>query len=350
MSFRSSPLDNPINWSFGVGRLWGINIRVHVVLVVVGAVMVFQSAFAAQSGEVARAILNGVGQSLILFIVVLVHEFGHCYGARRTGGEADEVLLWPLGGLAMVSPPHHPRAHLITTIGGPIVHPAIGAAAAAIIVWEAKDGQAIPWNPLHPFTPVSGAYYVSELHRWMSYVFGINYVMLLFNLVPMYPLDGGRILQALLWPRMGFVQSTQLATFVGMVGAVGLAVFGIVTKEWTTLGIAVFGYFECWRMRQAIQAGAYSDEPTFGYDFSKGFGAFKDTDHGRGGQMGFFARRRARRALERERREAAAIEERQRRIDAILQKVHRDGMHSLTAAERRFLAEETERQRSNQLR
>ncbi|MCH7765652.1 MAG: M50 family metallopeptidase [Acidobacteria bacterium] len=59
----------------------------------------------------------------ILFVVVLVHEFGHCFGARYTGGEADEILIWPLGGLAYASPPHNAKAHMITTVAGPAFMP-----------------------------------------------------------------------------------------------------------------------------------------------------------------------------------------------------------------------------------
>jgi Zn-dependent protease len=349
MTRSPRPLDNPINWSFAIGRLWGITIRVHLFLVFGALLLISQSLKDAGPNELGAALVRGLGSSLMLFVLVLIHEFGHCYGARYVGGEANEVLLWPLGGLAMTSPPHTPRAHLITTICGPIVHPIFCLISGAVLVWLTRRIAAVPLNPFHPFDPVAGDIYYTRAQGWVAYFFGLNYFMLLINLVPMFPLDGGRIFQALLWMRMGFVRSMELASGIGMVGAVGLGVVGILGQGWIAVGVAVFGYLTCWQMRQAIRAGMFFDEGGFGQEFAHGYGAFGEQERPRTIRLGYFARRRARKALERERREAAALQDRRRRIDDILLKVHREGMHALTPAEKRLLNEETERQRTDHL-
>ncbi|HEY3245937.1 MAG TPA: site-2 protease family protein [Phycisphaerae bacterium] len=349
MTRSPRPLDNPINWSFAIGRMWGITIRVHLLLLLALLPLIDHALKARQHTPLSTGLAYAFGSFAMLFVLVLIHEFGHCFGARYVGGEADEVLLWPLGGLAMVSPPHNPRAHLITAICGPVVHPIFCVLSAGLLIWLTERTGAVPLNPLHPFDPIAPDVYLTTAQVWVAYFFGLNYVMLLFNLVPMFPLDGGRIFQALLWPRLGFVRSMELASGIGMFGAMALGIFGVLAQAWNALGIAVFGYITCWHTRQSIRAGMFFEEGGFGAEFGPGFGGYSERERPRTIRLGYFARRRARKALERERREATALQERRRRIDDILLKVHRHGMPSLTPAERRLLSEETERQRTDNL-
>src|ERR671938_109394 len=104
---------DPLTWSFPVGRLFGINIRVHLFFPIVAVGLILREAFlkdALPSLWAVAALLMG-----LLFVSVLLHEFGHCFGARAVDGDANEVLLWPLGGLAYTEVPQTPRATLITT-------------------------------------------------------------------------------------------------------------------------------------------------------------------------------------------------------------------------------------------
>src|SRR5437588_265833 len=117
---------DPFTWSFPLGQLFGISIRIHVLLPLLILGLVARVAFddAAIPGTwIDAAMLMG-----LLCVSVLLHEFGHCFAARQMDGEANEVLLWPLGGLARVDLPHSPRAHFITALAGPVVNIVICAA------------------------------------------------------------------------------------------------------------------------------------------------------------------------------------------------------------------------------
>ena len=213
----SQHTDNPINWSFAIGRLFGIRIKLHLFFLIFVGLYIIRYALDGQ-------FLYGVGVTVTLFSIVLLHEFGHCFGARFTGGEADEILLWPLGGLASVNPPHNAGAHMITTVAGPSVNVVICAVCSAILVlWTGSLG-GVPWNPLHPMLPADLTLLatVTEPQIWLMRFFGLSYFLLLINLLPIFPFDGGRIVQAWLWPKKGYVASMELATGTGMVGAIAI--------------------------------------------------------------------------------------------------------------------------------
>src|SRR5262249_47529013 len=113
-------MQDPFAWSIPFGRLFGVTIRIHILFPLVTFALILRFAFETQAiphAWVDLALLEG-----ILFLTVLLHEFGHCFGARAVNGDAQEILMWPLGGLAYVDIPHTPRAHFITTICGPAVN------------------------------------------------------------------------------------------------------------------------------------------------------------------------------------------------------------------------------------
>lgn len=340
----SSARDNPMTWSLRIGSVFRISVRLHL-LFLLGAIYLI---FSSSRDDGLRGALYGAGAAFMLFFLVLLHEFGHCWGARRSGGEADEVLLWPLGGLASVRPRHTPHAHLVTTLAGPAVNAILGALAASILITLGGSLGAVPWNPLHPFDPVdpsAGLY--GPAGMWLRIFFGLNYVMVLFNLLPMYPMDGGRVLHAILWPRKGIREATLTATFVGMVGAVAFGLLGFMTEEMLLVALAMFGYLTCYMERQAAKHGYLMErEDELGYDFSKGYAAFEDEPPAEPAKPGFFKRRKLARQAARAARAAAEEARLRERVDEILAKVHKQGLKSLTAEERRILEKETERQRA----
>ena len=346
MNGRSRALDNPMNWSFGVGRLFQINLRVHV-LFVFGAIIVL----ARSLGESGGGLADGAIQIALLFLIVLIHEFGHCFGCRSAGGEATEILMWPLGGLAYVAPPHNWRAHLATTVAGPAVNVVFCLLTAVVLVAWTGSIAAVPWNPLNPFRPLAfDGFSLSawSVQYWLVVFFGLNYMLLLFNLLPVYPLDGGRALQNLLWPRMGFARSTSLASGIGMVGAIVFGLAGVLTEQYLLLFIAVFGYMTCWQQRRQLQMMGEMETGPFGYDFSQGYTSLEQANGASPKEPGFLERRRMQKEARRRARAQREAEERAARLDQVLTKVREHGLASLTSGERRFLEEETQRRQATE--
>ena len=351
--FRTErPLDNPLNWSFRAGRLFGIDIRVHVAFVICAIILVWMEIPkepGAYSPPLGRVLVDALGTYAILFFIVLLHEFGHCFGARHTGGEADEILLWPLGGLASTSPPHHPTAHLITTVAGPVVNVLLCAICTAVLIFWTGSLGGVPWNPLHPTTPVDTSIYLaaSDAQLWTMRFFGISYFLLLVNLLPIFPFDGGRIVQALLWPSKGYKASMGIATTTGMIGAAVVGLFGLFTeKSWLLLMIAIFGYMSCYQTRRMLREFEEFGGGELDHALSRGYGSFDGGEEPAERKPGFFERRRLRKSAERAERERQRREEHEQAVEAVLRKISESGIGSLTPRERRVLEEETERQRS----
>jgi Zn-dependent protease len=258
-----------------------------------------------------------------LFTLVLLHEFGHCVACRGTGGAANEILMWPLGGLAYCLPPNRWQAHLVTAGGGPAVNVVLGL-AFALVLGPATGrwwGVAVP----NPFD-FGGLYEVGPSWPLMALYIAahLNLVLLLFNLLPIFPLDGGRIAQALLWPKLGYARSMRYAVRVGYGGAVGLLIAGLALQMWMLAGIAIFGGITCWITHKQLQ-------------FTEDVLGFGPPDAPESPP----SRRRQRRAERRARQEA----EEQRRVDAILHKIHESGLQSLTRPEKRLLHRTTQQKR-----
>ena len=293
--------------------------------------------------------MTALGFYGLLFLLVLLHEFGHCYGCRRTGGEATEILLWPLGGLASVNPTPEPRAHMVTTLAGPAVNVVLGTLTAVVLViWLGGLG-AVPINPLSTL-PVDSSLWgeMNTAQVWTARFFSLNYMLVLFNLLPIFPFDGGRVLQVALWPRKGYEQSLLIATGVGMAGAVALGLFGLFSGASSLLlMLAVFGYFTCWQTRQQVRMGDPGLEASYGRSpYAESLGLDDESRR----PPGFFERRREAKAQRQAERAQQAELERREAVDAVLRKVSTHGIESLTPRERRTLEQETHRQQTTSAR
>src|SRR5438876_8210872 len=113
---------DPLSWSIPLVRVFGITVRVHVFFPLVALGIILRVHFLKDNPPQSKLWIDAAVMVGLLFVAVLLHEFGHCFGARLVGGDAHEVLLWPLGGLAAVDVPHTPRAHFLTTAAGPLVN------------------------------------------------------------------------------------------------------------------------------------------------------------------------------------------------------------------------------------
>ncbi len=199
-----------MQWSFRVGRLGGTDVKIHVTFLALVAWWAF-SAWA-EGGSAAAA--EAVVFLLALFSCVLLHEFGHILMARRFGVRTPDVILLPIGGLARLERmPDEPKQELLIAAAGPAVTLAI---ALALFAGLRLAGAPMDGSSLEP-----GHAGLAQQVMW------VNVVLLLFNLLPIFPMDGGRMLRALLAMRLGLQRATRVAAKVGQAGAVVLGLWGL---------------------------------------------------------------------------------------------------------------------------
>ncbi len=207
--FRLAGIDLYLHWSWFLVAVYGISNRV---------------------GRYSSPVWP-VLEYLALFLIVLLHEFGHALACRHVGGRAEQIVLWPLGGVAYVAPPPRPGATLWSIVAGPLVNVALApvltilAVAAGAFGWEAA---------------------VPNGYRFIVALCWINWALLIFNLLPIYPLDGGQILQSLLWFVLGRARSLMVTTVIGFIGAGALILVAIWARDAWFGFLCVFILLNCW--------------------------------------------------------------------------------------------------------
>jgi Zn-dependent protease len=178
-----------------------------------------------------------VMEYLALFLIVMLHEFGHALACRQVGGTANQIMLWPLGGVAYVNPPPRPGATLWSIAAGPLVNVALLPILFGLGMLSRSSG----WAEAMP-----------NFHALLRAVWFINLGLLIFNMLPIYPLDGGQILRSLLWFVLGRARSLMVAAIIGLLGVAGMLILAVWTKSVWFGVLAVFILMNCWgRLRQA---------------------------------------------------------------------------------------------------
>src|SRR5262245_1765101 len=165
-----------------------------------------------------------IAEYVTLFGIVLLHEFGHALACRSVGGRADRIVLWPLGGVAYVSPPPRPGAVLWSIAAGPLV---TGILLPVTVGLGGAAGLA-GWDQTLP------------AFRFLISVMVIYLGLLIFNLLPIYPLDGGQILQALLWFVIGRERSLRVVSMIGMAAGAAFVGLALYRQDLWLLVICVF--------------------------------------------------------------------------------------------------------------
>lgn len=229
--------------SFRLFRFSGITVFLHWSWFVVA-----YYEFAIRQGRYSSPLWNAL-EYCALFLIVLLHEFGHSLACRQVGGQADQIVLWPLGGVAYVAPPPRPGATLWSIAAGPLVNVAL----VPVFILLGVVSRSLGWTETMP-----------DFGRFLGMVTYINLALLIFNILPIFPLDGGQILRALLWYPLGRARSMQVAVIVGFVGCAVLAAAAL--WQWSSdrggsrnalwLGIlAAFMFSNClsgWKHAQAL--------------------------------------------------------------------------------------------------
>lgn len=212
-----------MKWSFKIATLRGIEVRMHLTfLILLGFVALSHW----RLGHAPEQIVAAVAFILALFACVVLHELGHAVTAARYGIETRDITLLPIGGVARLERmPEQPRQELWVALAGPAVNVVI---AGALFVILALTGQLAP---LASLSVTTGPF----LERLMI----VNVFLALFNLLPAFPMDGGRVLRAALATRLEYAHATQLAASIGQALSLVLAVVGFLYNPFL-LFIALF--------------------------------------------------------------------------------------------------------------
>lgn len=331
---------NFLNWTFPLFRIFGIPVRCHWFYPVLVVMYILRGPIEGR-GDVG---MMTAWLALImagLFVTTLIHELGHCFMARAVGGHADQILLWPLGGLSFVGHGGAPRDDIKIAAAGPLAQLPLATAAIGILL---ALGNPWHWDYInifgdwYPFYPPREFFW----HNFLLGFFKLQLVLILINLVvPAYPLDGGRILTNFLLMRYGRDRAAILITYFSIPVGLAITIWGFLQRELLIGFMGVWILFEAWQIRRLAQMGEIEAHPMFGQGAPQ-FDYMPDRPRPRP-RPGFFARWRQRRAEKRALREARESQRAREKVDAVLEKVSREGLGSLTADERKVLDDASRR-------
>jgi Zn-dependent protease len=202
-----------------LGQVAGITLYLHWTWFLVAYIEI------TQRREAYPSVAWNVAEYLALFGIVLLHELGHSLACRQVGGKAEYIVLWPLGGVAVVNPPPRPGAHLWSIAAGPLVN---------VVLLPVTIGLCL----LVPHVAPPGL--VEEVGSLCLAVAIINFGLLVFNLLPVYPLDGGQILYSLLWFVLGRVRALRVSCVLGLLAAAAAFVLALSHQDVWLIILAVF--------------------------------------------------------------------------------------------------------------
>ena len=225
-----------MSWSIPLGRILGTEIRLHLTFLLLLAWIAV--AHGSQGG--APAAVQGVVFICLIFACVLLHEFGHVLAARRYGIATPDITLLPIGGVARLERiPENPGEELVVALAGPAVNVVI-----AVLLLLALGG--VP-----PMETVAGL--ENPRLGMVERLFWVNVTLVVFNLIPAFPMDGGRVLRALLGYRLGHRRATEIAATVGQVVAFGLGFLGLVGGAPLLVFVALFVWLGAGAEAQAVK-------------------------------------------------------------------------------------------------
>lgn len=230
-----------MRWSWRIGKLFGIDVAIHATFVILLAWVALSNYL--KLGRIEDAVM-GVGLTLAVFGSVVLHELGHALMARRFGIATRDITLLPIGGVARLERmPERPSQELMVAAAGPAVSFALWGALAAVAQVAA--------GPVAPAGPLGSVPLVAQLAQ-------INLVLAVFNLLPAFPMDGGRMLRALLAWRGDYVRATRTAATIGQALAMGLGLLGLFTNPLLVV-VAMFVWIGAAGEASAVEARALLD-------------------------------------------------------------------------------------------
>ena len=340
----SGPFGGLLTRSVRLGRPFGVEVRLYVLAAVL-LPLLFLHWFQPIAATGLERIALSAFAFLALYTIVWTHEMGHVAMARRFHIQTPLITLSPIGGLAHLGARvPTPRIDLWVTLAGPAVH----------LVWLAVLWPIRRWAP-YDLVLVEG-WNTAPFGYGVEFLFDLNQALLLFNLLPLFPMDGGRSLRALLAMRMDAGRATIITTNIGLAGAVVMGLYGFSVE-------AASGMFYVWLaftnaqacLRERMEARSYAvydsgarrrafeSDPDAWRTGADPFGASDAPHEPAPGPFGRWKTRRAAGEAERTQQREVDLD---RQVDEVLARVHAVGMNGLTDAERDVLRRASERRRT----
>lgn len=323
-------------WSLSLGQWRGVHVRLHMFFLLFAACALILKWYLAK--PVVKLDWVIPASLLVLFLSVLIHEIGHIWSARRSDGISDLIVLGPLGGMVPIHIAGNARAEFRAHLAGPAANLLICGICAALLV-TLKVPLLGLLNPVSPIELTSGtvAQVVVKLTFW------INWVLLLINLVPAFPLDGAFALRSAILDRWPMIRPAEASLIVARTGQVlaGLLAVGavfwkvdedefLVPIRLTLLVFAILLFFAA-RQRSSFDERDGTENLLLGYELTGNLDAFeRDLEESRSPKSGPLGRWLSRRRQARLRRERELELEDEQRVDEILSRLHEGGMRVLS--------------------
>ena len=220
-----------VNGSIKLFRLFGIDVFLHWSWFLIAAWMIPRV-----GGDQFSSIFWGVALYISLFVIVTMHEFGHALACRSVGGQAKHIVLWPLGGVAFVNPPQRPGAVLWSIVAGPLVN--VMLVPVTVLLYLGVGGRL---SDLLALNPGGG-----DLIVFCRFLLIMNFGLLVFNMLPVYPLDGGQTLMSLLWFVVGRATALQVSGIIGLIAAAFVILLAAFFTDIWALALALFIGLQAW--------------------------------------------------------------------------------------------------------
>lgn len=353
-----------LGWSLPVVRVQGVTLRLHAFFLLAAAYVLHLSA-ATPLNPFDRSLGThwryGVALVATLLVSVLAHELAHLWVARRFGGQVEQLVLWPFGGLALASVSPRPGPEIMVSLAGPLVNLLLGALAALALAASGESDLTTYLNPLLPPLALTNRSATMDWPQIAGLALWVNHLLFIVNLIPAHPLDGARVLRAVLWRAVGFRLAGRL-TARGAMATAGLMLIGAILLRshdyaYATMPLVMLSvvlYFSArqelltWSRPETADPGAIAtkrdvvaqaDSP--GIDLAKEDGAswraepLPQPDPPRP------------RAVSLPKSAAPSDEhDEDRRVDEILARLHQQGLDRLTADERALLQRASQRYRN----
>ena len=221
-----------MNWSLKLFKIKGIDIKVHLTFVLILIWAAYR--WGGNTGEGLQGAVFGIVATLLLFLSVTLHELGHSFQALKCGVKVQDITLMPMGGRAQMEEiPEDPNKEFRIAIAGPLVN--FGIAALLIGL-----GALLGTRALLSLEELSASLGRVSWSGLLAYLTSANIMLGVFNLIPAFPMDGGRVLRALLAKKMNHAKATKIAAQVGQGFALLMGLWGFMNGSWTLAIIAIF--------------------------------------------------------------------------------------------------------------